>query len=186
MRRVPLDRVESGAVLGKTLYNERGDVLLRRGAELTARYVDLLREKGFGTIYLHDPDTEDIDLDDIVSEHVRATATKNIYRFMQVVENASREIGRNSPERLLAAVGSGELRRELTGSAYEQLNKVVESIIDEVLDAATLSGMTALKTHDNYTFCHSVDVTITAIMLGKKLYFDRLRRVRWLGRDIHD
>ena len=102
MRRVPLDRVESGAVLGKTLYNERGDVLLRRGAELTGRYVDLLREKGFGTIYLHDADTEDIDLDDIVSEHVRSTATKNIYRFMQVVENASREIGRTSPERLLA------------------------------------------------------------------------------------
>jgi HD-GYP domain-containing protein (c-di-GMP phosphodiesterase class II) len=187
MRRVPLDRVEVGAVLGKTLYNERGDVLLRRGAELGPRYLNLLREKGFRTVYLHDPDTEDIDLDDIVSEHVRATATKNIYRFMQVVENASYQIGRASSERLVAAFGSGEFRRELTGSAYEQLNKVVESIIDEVLDAATLSGMTALKTHDNYTFCHSVDVTITAIMLGKKLYFDRpaLRQLA-LGCLLHD
>ena len=86
MRRVPLDRVDTGAVLGKTLYNERGDVLLRRGAELSPRYLDLLREKGFGTVYLHDPDTEDIDLDDVVSEHVRESATKNIYRFQQVVE----------------------------------------------------------------------------------------------------
>src|SRR4051812_3101744 len=118
MRRVPLDRVEAGAVLGKTLYNERGDVLLRRGAELTPRYVDLLRDKGFGTVYLHDPDTEDIDLDDIVSEHVRATATKNIYRFMQVVANASRDLGRASPERIVAAFSSGELKREVTGSAY--------------------------------------------------------------------
>jgi HD-GYP domain-containing protein (c-di-GMP phosphodiesterase class II) len=56
-----------------------------------------------------------------------------------------------------------------------------------VLDSATLSGMTALKTHDNYTFCHSVDVTITAIMLGKKLYFDRpaLRQLA-LGCLLHD
>jgi HD-GYP domain-containing protein (c-di-GMP phosphodiesterase class II) len=47
--------------------------------------------------------------------------------------------------------------------------------------------MTALKTHDNYTFCHSVDVTITAIMLGKKLYFDRpaLRQLA-LGCLLHD
>ena len=70
-----------------------------------------------------------------------ATATKNIYRFMQVVENASREIGRASPDRLVAAFASGDMTRAVTGHAYEQLYAVVESIIDEVLDAATLSGI---------------------------------------------
>jgi HD-GYP domain-containing protein (c-di-GMP phosphodiesterase class II) len=187
MRRVPLDRVDSGALLGKTLYNERGDILLRKGRELSPRYVDLLREKGFRSIYLQDPDTEDIELGDIVSEHVRQTANQNIYRFMQVVENASRELKGLPTERLGAAFKSNDFKRALTGRAYEAIYAVVESIIDDVLDAPTLSGMTALKTHDNYTFCHSVDVTVTAIMLGKKLYFDRpaLRQLA-LGCMLHD
>lgn len=173
MRRVGLDKVEIGSVLGKTLYNERGDVLLRKGAALTPRYLDLLRDKGFASVYQHDPDADDIELQDIVSEHVRNTATQNIYRFMQVVENAARDFGDIRPEKLGAAFGSASFRTATTGKAYEAIYAVVESIIDEVVDVQMLSGMTALKTHDNYTFCHSVDVTVTAIVLGKKLYFDR-------------
>jgi HD-GYP domain-containing protein (c-di-GMP phosphodiesterase class II) len=187
MRKSPLTTVGAGSVLGKTLYNERGDVLLRKGAVLTDRYLSLLADKGFQTVHVQEPDTADIEIDDIVSEHVRANATKNIYRFLQVVENASKDLQKVPAERLGSALGSGELRDRARGNAYEALYSVVESIIDDVLGATTLTGLTAIKTHDNYTFCHSVDVTITAIMLGKKFYFDRpaLRQLA-LGCMLHD
>ena len=187
MRRVPLQQVDTGAVLGKTLYNERGDVLLRKGAVLSERYRGLLNEKGFASVYLQDEDTADIVVDDIVSEHVRSTATKNIFRFMQVVENASKEFKKLPADRLGAAFGSSAFQKSATGRAYEQLYAVVDSIIDEVLEAKTLTGLTAIKTHDNYTFCHSVDVTVTAIVLGKKFFFDRVAlRQLALGCLLHD
>jgi HD-GYP domain-containing protein (c-di-GMP phosphodiesterase class II) len=187
MRRTPLSAIEAGSVLGKTLFNERGDVLLRKGAVLHERYLGLLSEKGFQTVHVQEPDTADIEVDDIVSEHVRANATKNIYRFLQVVQNASKEFQSVPPERLAAALGSSDLRKQTRGNAYEAIYSVVESIIDDVMDATTLTGLTAIKTHDNYTFVHSVDVTVTAIMLGKKFFFDRpaLRQLA-LGCMLHD
>lgn len=187
MHRISVESVDSGAMLGKTLYNERGDVLLRKGAVLTDGYVRLLREKGFRTVYVQDPDTADIVVDDIVSEHVRQTATKNIYRFMDVVDKAARDLQKVPTERLGAAFGSSDFQRATQGRAYEALHGVVESIIDDVLGATTLTGLTAIKTHDNYTFCHSVDVTVTAIMIGKKFFFDRaaLRQLA-LGCMLHD
>jgi HD-GYP domain-containing protein (c-di-GMP phosphodiesterase class II) len=187
MRRIPLSAVEVGAELGKTLYNERGDVLLRKGAELTERYLDLLRERGFASVYIQDEDTADIVIDDIVSEHVRVNATKNIYRFHKVIENAAKDINKLPPERMAAAFNSSAFRRAARGEAQEAIYAIVESIIDEVMGAATLSGLTAVKTHDNYTFCHSIDVTVTAIMLGRKLFFDRpaLRQLA-LGCMLHD
>jgi putative nucleotidyltransferase with HDIG domain len=187
VRRVPLEQVDTGAVLGKTLYNERGDVLLRKGAVLSERYRGLLTEKGFATVYLQDEDTADIVMDDIVSEHVRSTATKNIFRFMQVVQNASKEFNKLPTDRLGAAFSSSAFQKSTTGRAYEQLYAVVDSIIDEVLEVKTLTGLTAIKTHDNYTFCHSVDVTVTAIVLGKKFFFDRVAlRQLALGCLLHD
>jgi HD-GYP domain-containing protein (c-di-GMP phosphodiesterase class II) len=53
------------------------------------------------------------------------------------------------------------------------LYRSVETIIDEVMTADSLPGLNSLKSHDNYTFCHSVDVAITALLLGKKLFFSR-------------
>jgi HD-GYP domain-containing protein (c-di-GMP phosphodiesterase class II) len=187
MRRTPLSTVEAGTVLGRTLYNERGDVLLRKGAVLNERYLGLLSEKGFQSVHVQDEDTADIEIEDIVSEHVRANATKNIYRFLQVLQNASKDFQQIPPERLAAALGSRELRNNARGNAYDAIYAIVESILDEVTDATTLTGLTAIKTHDNYTFVHSVDVTVTAIMLGKKLYFDRpaLRQLA-LGCMLHD
>src|SRR5579884_2068815 len=187
MRRTPLSAVETGAVLGKTLYNERGDVLLRKGAVLSERYLELLREKGFQTVYVQHEDTADIEVEDIVSEHVRTNAIKNIYRFQQVVERASKEMGSPPADRLGAALASSDFKRAASGNAHDAIYAIVESIIDDVLGATTLTGLTALKTHDNYSFCHSVDVTVTAIMLGKKLFFDRpaLRQLA-LGCMLHD
>ena len=184
MIRSGLDRVQPGQLLGKTLYNERGDVLLRRGAALTDRYLALLREKGFSSVHVVAPEAADVEAEDIVSERVHATATKNIYRYLEVIANAASDV---QPEKLGAAFHSADFKKAATGKAYEALYAVAEAIIDEVIDASILSGLNAIKTHDNYTFCHSVDVTVTAVMIGKKFFLDKdaLRQLA-LGCLLHD
>ncbi|TAK22153.1 MAG: HD domain-containing protein [Chloroflexota bacterium] len=184
MRRIFLDQVSDGLLLGRTLYNERGDVLLRHGTTLTTRYRDLLREKGFISLYVCDGD-DDLAPDDIVSEHVRSNATRGIHRFLETIENAARDPSSRS-KRPAALVESTDLRRALGGS-LEKIHAVIETIIDEVIQASALTGLTALKTHDNYTFCHSIDVTISAIMIGKRMHFDRAAlRDLALGCILHD
>ena len=187
MRRIGLTKVQSGSVLGKTIYNERGDVLLRKGAILSDRYLDLLGDKRFSTIYVQNQDTADIVIEDIVSEHVHQHATQNISRFLKVVENASQDFKDLPVERLHSGFNSIDFQRSVQGKAFDAMYSVVENIIDEVVDETTLSGLTAIKNHDNYTFCHSVDVTVSAVVLGRKLFFDRpaLRQLA-LGCMLHD
>ncbi len=187
MRRIGLTKVRSGSLLGKTIYNERGDVLLRKGAVLSDRYLDLLKDKRFSTIYIQNEDTADIVVEDIISEHVHQNATQNISRFLKVVENASRDLNNLPIERLHSGFNSTDFQRSVQGKAFDALYSVVESIIDEVVDETTLSGLTAIKNHDNYTFCHSVDVTVSAVVLGRKLFLDRpaLRQLA-LGCMLHD
>jgi len=183
LKRLLLDSVSDGSTLGRTLFNERGDVLLRRGALLNRRYIESLRDRGFRSLYIADGPDDDLAPDEIVSEHVRANATASVHRFLNVVATA--RLDRRSGASAERTMSEEAARALITRVA--SLRSVVESVIDEVLQANNLPGLTELKTHDNYTFCHSIEVTITAIMIGRELHFDRaaLRELA-MGCILHD
>ena len=44
--------------------------------------------------------------------------------------------------------------------------------LDEAVEAHILEGVASLKSHDNYTFEHSVDVAFYGVMLGRRLNLD--------------
>jgi putative nucleotidyltransferase with HDIG domain len=56
---------------------------------------------------------------------------------------------------------------------------VVDEIMSEVMDAELLTGMAAIKSYDNYTFAHSVEMATAALVVGRRMRLDRgsLRRL---------
>jgi HD-GYP domain-containing protein (c-di-GMP phosphodiesterase class II) len=95
--------------------------------------------------------------------------------------------GRSGDQIAQALRQTGDTSSRAETALYEQLFRSVERIVDEVLSADTLPGLTSLKSYDNYTFCHSVDVAIAALLLGQKLYLphDRLKALG-IGCVLHD
>lgn len=174
MRRLLVHNIAPGQVLARAIYNERGDILLNAGVPVTDRFIRLLDARGVQTVLVREPDEEDVEPEDIVSERVRVAALSNVHKIYEVASKATADLQGKSPDQVVrllqqpSAVGS-------SGEAvlYEQLYRSVESIIDEVMTADNLPGLNSLKSYDNYTFCHSVDVAITALLLGKKLFFSR-------------
>src|SRR2546425_1096086 len=81
MRRVAVDELEPGVVLARAVYSERGELLLNADIVLTERYIDLLRERGFSTVFVADRDTSDLGIEDIISERVRVTVTAKLCRL---------------------------------------------------------------------------------------------------------
>jgi putative nucleotidyltransferase with HDIG domain len=69
----------------------------------------------------------------------------------------------------------------------KRLEDQVEQLLGEALEAHILQGVASLKSHDNYTFEHSVDVAVYGVMLGRKLALDHeyLRDLA-LGCLLHD
>jgi HD-GYP domain-containing protein (c-di-GMP phosphodiesterase class II) len=69
----------------------------------------------------------------------------------------------------------------------QALYRCAEALLNEVQDEPSVSGLTGLKSHDNYTFQHSVDVAIFGAVLGKRMGLEHvLLRDLTLGCLLHD
>lgn len=168
LHRIAVGEARAGAVLARTLYDERLDVLLRAGVPLTERILARVAERGFARIWVRDDGASGIPDDDVVSEYLRRSALGYVERLLDTVARAGRAVP--------AASG-----REL-----DRLCGLVESVIDDVSPLAA-HDMTRLRAHDDYTFCHSVNVAMTAVFIGQRLFLDRssLRHLA-LGCILHD
>ncbi|OLC08332.1 MAG: hypothetical protein AUH42_01680 [Gemmatimonadetes bacterium 13_1_40CM_70_11] len=58
----------------------------------------------------------------------------------------------------------------------KKVKRAVQAIVDQVLNnESSLMGLTTLRDYDEYTFTHSVNVTIFSVALGRKLGFSKLQ-----------
>ena len=58
----------------------------------------------------------------------------------------------------------------------KKVKRAVQAIVDQVLNnEASLVGLTTLRDYDEYTFTHSVNVSIFSVALGRKLGFSKLQ-----------
>ena len=189
MRRLAVGSLGPGQVLARALYNERGDVLLNAGVRVSERFLQLLQGRGVSTVLVRDEGEDDVPPEDIVSERVRVAALGNVHKVFEVAARATADLQGKSPSQVVAALQQPGSKKASPADAahYERLFRSVETIVDEVLTADTLPGLSSLKSHDNYTFCHSVDVSITALLLGKKLFLSRDQlKTLGMGCILHD
>ncbi len=164
MRKAYLDELRAGMVLARTIYNDRGDTLLSQGVKLSASYINALRSLGYYAVFIRDGIGDDIEPPEIISEQVRVATYKHVRDLFTVVQNVTPQPSKDGKQIAPA---------QLVDKAAPQLSKLyrdVEKIVDEVMTADTLSGVASLKTHDSYTFEHSLEVTVAGVLLGKRLY----------------
>lgn len=164
MRRAHVSSLKPGEIIGKTLYGENGQVLLAAGVKLTDGLIATLQRKKFYSVYLLDGQSDDIVPDDIVSERVRLVTMNHIRDLFSFTETSVVQTGRE---------GQASSVQTKMGKIVDTLTASVETIMREVLDRPTLTGITALKSHDDYTFSHSVDVAVVSILLGHRLLLPR-------------
>jgi HD-GYP domain-containing protein (c-di-GMP phosphodiesterase class II) len=70
-----------------------------------------------------------------------------------------------------AVMSSSHLGKRLE---LRHAKRVVQNMVDLMMDEEfTLLGLTTLKSHDNYTFYHSVNVCVYSVALGKRIGLNR-------------
>jgi HD-GYP domain-containing protein (c-di-GMP phosphodiesterase class II) len=188
MYRKPLEMLRPGDVIGKTVHADGDMVLLAAGTELTSGYISALRRRGVTAVYVRDGLADDIVPTDIVSEQVRSTLTGQVSAIFDRVSQvgAQRGSGQQGVGGAIANLGEQPLAVNDDGMV-EQLYSDVEELITEILEANTVAGLESLKTHNEYTFQHSVDVAVLGTLLGKNMGMPRSRlRELALGCLLHD
>ena len=158
-----LDEHAVGRHLGRSIRDSAGHVLLQAGTRLSAKFVRALRERGYRTVYAVNELAPDIAVDDALREETRARATQLV-------------------QATLARAARAE-RLEISS-----LRKVVDQILAEMrgrTDAAF--SVATLRSVDEYTFVHSLNVCLYSVMLGAALAYDpaTLRNLA-MGALLHD
>lgn len=144
-----IDKIKLGSKLGKTLYSSDGRVLLGRGVELSAKYIERLSNLGFYSIFISDEFDNDVIIEDIIQDSTRNNA---ILQVKNLFKNELEGSGHSNPIELKNGI-----------------ENITNSIIDDIESNSNLMvDMYSLKSHDDYTFQHSVNVCVLAIVLGIK------------------
>lgn len=180
MRLVPINCIKDGSFLAKTIYDGEGRILLTKGAVLTDKIIKKAELVGLMSLYINDEYSSN-EIEDIIKPELRQKAVKVIKDSFNNLTKYI-EYGNN---------GSAQSKYEASKARYENneiLSKIVSDIIDEMLSKKdVLINLVDIKSMDNYTYEHSVNVTILSLVLGIGLNMDKQKLFNLaMGAMLHD
>lgn len=163
MRKVFLSDLKGNEILGKTLFDEAGRIILKDGVTLTDRLIQKLEELGFTSVYITDQYSSGIESEDIISDELR-----------QETKSSIKEMATNFYKKGQAS--------------FDGVIKSANAIIDEITDNKdVMVNISEIRSKDESLFSHSVNVcslaTITALRLGYNML--RVKEIS-TGAVLHD
>ena len=163
MRLVLTENLKEDMELAKAIY-ENGNVLLNRGVKNLFKYKNKLLQIGIKHLYVEDKYSYDIEINEVIKDSTRRNGKKIVTKTFDRIKKGFLEI--NS----------------------QDLKNVVEDITDElVLNEDVLLNLVSLKSTSNYTYEHSVNVSVISIALGKILGYSKNELFKLgMGGMLHD
>lgn len=177
MRLLPTKSCTAGMRLGKAVFTEDGQILLGARVELTGHLINRLYQLGFDFLYVEDTRTDDVTVEDPISQETRMTA-------LAVISSAYSKFSQD-----LGFVSLHE---------HEQMTKAVSDVVGLILDelkgrapsdTVTLLNFNVLKPNDwnKYSMQNALNCCLYASIIGKMggMDDDKLKELA-MGAMLHD
>lgn len=163
MQRISVTRLEPGMKVARHVFDADGRVLVAAGVVLRNSYINRLKELGVGSVYIQADILPAVEIPEVVKEETRIKA-------VQVVKNSFQNF------------------RTTKQINFKQFADIAAAIVEEVMGSGdTLLHLSDIRTYDDYTFAHSVNVCILSVLMGDSMNYDmsRLKELA-LGALLHD
>lgn len=165
MRIIDITKVKPGMEIGKTIYSDKGDVLLRKGTVLKETYIKNLHLKNIPAIYINDEISEEIQIEEIVSLETQVRATTKI---KEVFLETKPTFKNKNPI--------------LSTKNYFEVKKMIDLILAEINgNKGIMFNMVEVLSTDLYTYKHSVNVAILSLMVAKELGIFTIEQLKNIG-----
>lgn len=179
MRLVPLECVRENSILGRDIYSNDGLVLLKAGSVLTKVRLNRIKLLRIFSIYIID-EYSSAEIEDVIKPELRQKSIAIIKETFQDIER-------------IASIHNFERKsiKEYTleeQKYYSSINDLAEEILENVLSNKNLLvSLVDIKSMDNYTYAHCVNVAVISIVLGISLNLSK-QHLTYLciGALIHD
>jgi HD-GYP domain-containing protein (c-di-GMP phosphodiesterase class II) len=171
MRLLTTKSLSPGAVLGKTIYNERGTILVSEGATLTETIIKRLLSLNIQYVYIKDERTKGIVPVSSISDAVRVEA-------VQTIESTFAQIHINDKVQNAIVVEKAAIK----------FTQLIRSIMDQLKSSEDLLTLLAdVYVYDNYIFSHSLNVALYSLALGMELKLNEKQlETLGMGAILHD
>lgn len=168
MRKIPINYIKPGMIVGKHLYDKQNALLLSKGHVLSQREINRIKSLKYQAIYIAGNNTNQTgptEVDDI-SEALRNKAVMTVKELFASISN----------------------EKKLNKQAISNARSVVENIVSEIVSNKNMTyPMTDMKLFDDYTYYHSVNVMVNAVVLGFSMGLSKIVLYKLgLGALMHD
>lgn len=167
MRMIPINCISEDTVLGKTLYNATGNILLRNGTQLTNSLIQKIKSADIKTIYVDDGYC-DVEIEDLIKPELKAQAVKTIQETFKAIEKdiqKSFDVSKSLNKRLKSKVMSNYV---------SHLKSVTDAIIDDILNAHHLMvNIIDIKHASTHAYEHALNVAVLSLIIGIELRMNK-------------
>lgn len=167
MRYIPANCLREGQILASDLVMEGKKVMLRKGVQLNSLMINRICQLGFQGVYIVDDLSKDLEVASVISDTLKHKAKADIQSLFISVQNKT------------------EVK---AAHQFDLITKVITDIVDEILyNRKLMVNVVDLRTFDDYTFSHSVNVAVLSVVMGTVLGLNRTRLNELaMGALIHD
>ncbi|HWR19960.1 MAG TPA: HD-GYP domain-containing protein [Clostridia bacterium] len=153
MRFVPANCLRTGQVLASDLVVNKNRILIGKNVRLTDALIESINAYGFQGVYINDEIIEDLRIANIITDELRTKAKREVRTMFTDVETP---------------LGKRGVRN------VETLKDVVTGIVEEVIyNRDAIVNVVDIRSYDDYTYSHSLNVAIIAGVMGGALGLNR-------------
>lgn len=157
MRLVPIENVKPNTVLGKTLYDVDGRILLRAGVVLNENTIKKIKQINILSIYIMDKYSNE-EIEDIIKPELRQKA-------IITIKEAFSNIGRINTANVSRNKESDYSWQEQ--SYFYNIGKMAINLIEDILNHKdVMLALVDIRSMNNYIYSHSVNVAVIALTIG--------------------
>lgn len=168
MVRYTIEEIHENMVLGESIFLPNGELLLAAGYRIKERYRDRLVQLGYRNLLVEVEGTETVVPETTIPETTQREMVSALESSSKELDSAIHQFRVQSHERV----------RDLIKKNKQHLNKYImtsgvakalEQFIEEIMSQSSIVlNLSALKQTQQALFSHALNVTITALCIGKK------------------
>ncbi len=157
---MPVRALKEGMVISKGIQDDlyfKNGYLLAAGTVLTPFYINALKKWRVRAVYVERDGTGDIDCPVVVDDDLKIEKLKQIQDVFEEFTN-------------------GEKSNNVTNVLVENVTEIAKSLVSNSVNHGDIMiSLGNLKSHDDYTYHHSLSVSVLSIAIGMSLGYDEER-----------
>ena len=152
-----------GKQLASSVYSADGHILLRKGVYLTPNYIKLLSSRGYHSVYVENELLPGLEIDEAINQATRIRATELVRKALEKTHKGEDLV-------------------------IEPISRAVDAILDDLAgNSDMVVQLSTLRSIDEYSFVHSVNVCVLSVLMGYALHYPpRDMKQLGIGAILHD